>query len=127
MKLYSVKKAANLIGCSTNTLYKYLNEGRIKASRGTQQQGRFRIPQKSLEEFLGTSLENIPNGSIKNVNQTKGLPLNLVRGLIMFSLILILTDSLIFQTASLVTQFGRLIFVAIAVLLAYQQGGYIRR
>jgi len=125
MKLYSVKKAAQIIGCSTNTLYKYLNEGRIKASRGTADQGRFRIPQSSLEEFLGAALENPPQPVTAGSGKT--LPLFLVRGLILLGLAWILADSLLFQTSSIPVQLGRLIFLAIAVLLAYQQGGYLRR
>ena len=55
-KLYTVKEAAKLVGVSTNTLYKYLDENKIKAARGSAIQGRFRIPQSALEEFLGISL-----------------------------------------------------------------------
>lgn len=112
MKLYSVKAAAQIIGCSTNTLYKYLNEGRLKASRGTVEQGRFRIPQSSLEEFLGAPLPANPS------TQTipAGLPLKIVRTLIMVSLLLIIFDN----------QFTRILFIAIALLLAYQQGGFLR-
>lgn len=55
-KLYTVKEAAKLVGVSTNTLYKYLDEDRIHAARGSAIQGRFRIPQSALEEFLGISL-----------------------------------------------------------------------
>lgn len=125
MNLYTVKQAAGIIGCSTNTLYKYLNEGRIKASRGTVDQGRFRIPQSSLEEFLGTKLsEKSQSVSIK----TKvGLPLKLVRSLIVFSLLLILIDLVVTRSVSVTTQLSRLFFLAIALLLAYQEGGYVRR
>lgn len=56
MKLYSVKEAAKLVGVSTNTLYKYLDEDRIHAARGSAIQGRFRIPESALEEFLGIKL-----------------------------------------------------------------------
>jgi excisionase family DNA binding protein len=125
MKLYTVKKAAQIIGCSTNTLYKYLNEGRIKASRGTANQGRFRIPQSSLEEFLGAALE--PAGQPIISPTGRSLPLTLVRILIVIGLILILIDSLIIQATPLPIQFSRLTFLAIALLLAYQQGGYLRR
>jgi len=55
-KLYTVKEAAKLVGVSTNTLYKYLDENKIKAARGSAIQGRFRIPESALEEFLGIKL-----------------------------------------------------------------------
>jgi|GEM_PF-1697307 len=57
-KLYTVKEAAKLVGVSTNTLYKYLDENKIKAARGSAIQGRFRIPQESLEAFLGVKLSS---------------------------------------------------------------------
>lgn len=60
-KLYTVKEAAKLVGVSTNTLYKYLDEDRIHAARGSAIQGRFRIPQSALEEFLGISLSTQQN------------------------------------------------------------------
>lgn len=124
MQLYTVKKAAAIIGCSTNTLYKYLDEGRIKASRGTAEQGRFRIPQSSLEEFLGTPLTDQP--PLTQLKSPTSLPLKLVRALIVFSLLLILIDIIMTQSVSLTTQLTRLFFLAIALLLAYQDGGYVR-
>jgi len=124
MQLYTVKKAAAIIGCSTNTLYKYLDEGRIKASRGTAEQGRFRIPQSALEEFLGTPLADKPQ--IVTYSAKNGLPLKIVRFLIILSLLLILIDMIMTRSASLTTQLTRLFFLAIALLLAYQDGGYIR-
>lgn len=125
MELYTVKKTAKIIGCSTNTLYKYLNEGRIKASRGTADQGRFRIPRASIEEFLGTAITQTP-AAAPTPNQ-RGLPILLVRFLIFLGLGLILADSLLSPSTSIIIQISRLTFVAIAILLAYQQGGYLRR
>ena len=124
MQLYTVKKAAAIIGCSTNTLYKYLDEGRIKASRGTAEQGRFRIPQSALEDFLGTPITDKPQ-ALTNAAQN-GLPLKIVRFLIILSLVLILIDMIMTQSVSLTTQLTRLFFLAIALLLAYQDGGYLR-
>ena len=129
MNLYTVKQAAGIIGCSTNTLYKYLNEGRIKASRGTVEQGRFRIPQSSLEEFLGAPLDsnkNTPPPTLSFASRAS-LPLKLVRTLIVLSLLLILIDIIVTRSVSATTQLSRLFFVAIALLLAYQEGGYVRR
>ncbi|OIN88471.1 hypothetical protein COW80_03940 [Candidatus Beckwithbacteria bacterium CG22_combo_CG10-13_8_21_14_all_01_47_9] len=124
MQLYTVKKAAAIIGCSTNTLYKYLDEGRIKASRGTAEQGRFRIPQSALEEFLGTPITDKPQ-VLTNAAQSS-LPIKIVRFLIILSLVLILIDMIMTQSVSLTTQLTRLFFLAIALLLAYQDGGYLR-
>lgn len=124
MQLYTVKKAAQIIGCSTNTLYKYLNEGRIKASRGTADQGRFRIPQSSLEEFLGARLESPAEPAAAS---GKSLPLKLIRFLIIAGLALVLIDALAGRTAAPAAQISRFLFLAIALLLAYQQGGYLRR
>ena len=125
MNLYTVKQAAGIIGCSTNTLYKYLDGGRIKASRGTVQQGRFRIPQSSLEEFLGTSITEKPRQN--GLPAHSGLPLKLIRTLIVFSLLLILIDIIVTGSVSTTTQLSRLFFVTIALLLAYQEGGFVRR
>jgi len=51
-KTYTVKDIANLLGFSTNTVYKYLEEGKIKAARlGTE--GRFRIPESEYLRLAG--------------------------------------------------------------------------
>ena len=52
-KPYTVKRAAELLGVSTNTLYKYLGEGKINALRFSKR-GRFRIPETELTRLLGT-------------------------------------------------------------------------
>ena len=54
-RILNVKQAAKILGVSTNTMYKYLNQGTVSAARG-QGQGSFRIPAKSLETFLGSKL-----------------------------------------------------------------------
>lgn len=46
-KLYTVKQVAHVLGVSTNTIYKYLNEGKIKALRFGKR-GRFRIYETEL-------------------------------------------------------------------------------
>ncbi|MCX6817179.1 MAG: helix-turn-helix domain-containing protein [Candidatus Beckwithbacteria bacterium] len=120
-----------MIGCSTNTLYKYLDEGRLKASRGTADQGRFRIPQTSLEEFLGTPLaeetkQNETKAIKDNLPAQAGLPIKLVRSLIFVSLLLILIDIIVTKSVLITTQLTRLFFLTIALLLAYQEGGYHR-
>src|SRR3989344_5229600 len=51
-KTYTVKQVAVALGFSTNTVYKYLDEGKIKATRlGTE--GRFRIPESEVTRLLG--------------------------------------------------------------------------
>jgi excisionase family DNA binding protein len=147
-KLYTVKQASKILGFSTNTVYKYLNEGYIKSARGNSQQGRFRIPQKSLEEFLGTKLSDIykPKSSIEeNIREPKKLvkakeekdevepksplhtpiPLTLkfTRYLILASLILIIADLFRSTGFSLAQQSVRIALVSIFVLIAYQFGG----
>ena len=54
-KTYTVKEVARLLGFSTNTVYKYLSEGKIKATR-LGKEGRFRIPGSEVTKFLGTPL-----------------------------------------------------------------------
>jgi len=57
-KLYTVKQVADVLGVSTNTLYKYLGEGKIKALRFSKR-GRFRIPETELTKLLGVKEEDI--------------------------------------------------------------------
>ena len=71
---YTVKEAAKLLGVSTNTLYKYLLEGKIKASRGTAE-GRFRIPPKSLEDFLGSPLPTSDLPPVTSSLQSQPIPM----------------------------------------------------
>ena len=51
-RIYTVKEVARLLGFSTNTIYKYLDEGKIKSTR-LGEEGRFRIPQKEVAKLLG--------------------------------------------------------------------------
>lgn len=153
-KLYTVKEAAKIIGVSTNTLYKYLDEDRIHAARGSAQQGRFRIPQSALEDFLGIKLSepaplgsdltgsaqprDIPSGegqTLQDIDQTidhrpstinHKLPLKIARFLLILALISILADLFISRTVSLPAQLTRLLFLGVMLLLAYQEGGYRR-
>lgn len=146
MKLYTVKEAAKVVGVSTNTLYKYLDEDRIHAARGSAVQGRFRIPESALEEFLGVKLsepEPVGAGSsrpveiIENIDpattgentsplQTTKLPLKFARILLILALISVLTDLFLSHTISLPGQLSRLFFLLIMLLLAYADGGYRR-
>lgn len=51
-KTYTVKQVAQALDFSTNTVYKYLNEGKIKATR-LGNEGRFRIAESELVRLLG--------------------------------------------------------------------------
>lgn len=143
-KLYTVKEAAKIVGVSTNTLYKYLDEDRIHAARGTSIQGRFRIPESALEEFLGISLSSPENsepqaklaeagevGSPTLINHepltiNHHLPLKIARFLLVLALLAMLLDLFIARSVSLPASISRLFFLAVTLLLAYQEGGYRR-
>lgn len=49
-KTYTAKQVAGILGYSTNSVYTFLKEGRIKGVRIGK--GRFRIPQEELEKLL---------------------------------------------------------------------------
>ncbi len=142
--IYTVKEAAKILGFSTNTLYKYLENGAIEAARGVGKQARFRIPHSSIEAYLKTTLsENqvqkvlnpgafakielttptSPEIPPKNV-ATHQFPLTVSRFLLMAALVFIILDIVLSPTFSLTTSLLRLGLVAIFVLLAYQYGGY---
>lgn len=146
MKLYTVKEAAKIVGVSTNTLYKYLDEDRIHAARGSAIQGRFRIPESALEEFLGVKLsapepaplgsdlegsaqpQDIPSGEGQTLQDSRPshLPTKIARFLLVLSLLAILLDLFISRSVSLPAQMTRLSFLLIMLLLAYSEGGYRR-
>ncbi len=153
VKLYTVKEAAKIVGVSTNTLYKYLDEDRIHAARGSAIQGRFRIPQSALEEFLGVKLSSpepepasdpytpgvkgshtpgVSDAAESQINRltdtpispTPHLPTRIARLLLVFVLLALLADLFLSRTVSLPAQLSRLIAVMIMLLLAYADGGY---
>lgn len=140
MKLYTVKEAASVVGVSTNTLYKYLDEGKIKAARGSAIQGRFRIPESALEEFLGISLSTPdsvvnPRGeaetpSVVQIQQNEEvrhkLPTKIVRFLLVLALLAVLIDLFVSPSISVPGTLSRLFFLAVMLLLAYQEGGFRR-
>jgi excisionase family DNA binding protein len=49
----SVKQAANLLGYSTNSIYTFLKEGKLKGKRIGR--GKFKIPPAEIEKFSGSS------------------------------------------------------------------------
>lgn len=55
-RFYTVGETALILGFSTNSIYKFLDTNRLKATRGNSKQGRFRIPHAAIEDFLGTKL-----------------------------------------------------------------------
>ncbi|EKE12179.1 MAG: hypothetical protein ACD_13C00280G0001 [uncultured bacterium] len=66
--IYTVKEVAGLLGFSTNTVYKYLEEGSIKSVR-LGSEGRFRIPASEVERLLQEK-------GRKRVGIAKSLPAN---------------------------------------------------
>ncbi len=163
MKLYTVKEAAGIVGVSTNTLYKYLDEDRIHAARGSAIQGRFRIPESALEDFLGVklsqpettepavgatftvarhpqaegqTLEDLTETTVPIVDSNlstgkleyrkTGIPLKLARLFLFLALVAILVDLVISTSVSPISQLARLFFVAVMILLSYQEGGFRR-
>ena len=139
--IYSVKQAAKILGLSTNTTYKYLNEGRIKAARG-HIRGTFIITAKALEDFLGskiptdtldeaagTSSFGSPNSDAEAVIEVSPptLATKIVRLLIVFCLLLIIADLFLAPRFSPVTQISRLFLIFIFVLVSYQFGGFTKK
>lgn len=151
-KAYSVKEASLILGFSTNSIYKFLDTGRLKANRGNSQTGRFKIPHSTLEKFLGTPLSeeaiiqalaehSIESTQIKKENSipvdgaprmitnphsnpsAPTLPLKMIRPLIIVGLIFILIDLLVSQDFSLFQQLLRLGLMGILIILTYQFGG----
>lgn len=55
-RTYSVKEAAAILGFSTNTIYTFLNEKKLKGIRIGK--GRFRIPQSEIERMTGASIRS---------------------------------------------------------------------
>jgi excisionase family DNA binding protein len=49
-RYYTVKEAANILGVSTNTIYKYLDEGDLRAKRIGK--GRFKVLASSLTPYF---------------------------------------------------------------------------
>lgn len=140
-KIYNVKQAAKILGLSTNTTYKYLNEGRIKAARG-HVRGTFIIPAKSLETFLGSklpddaSLENesdafsqaaLRDGEAVIEVTSPTLATKVTRILITLSLLIIIADLVLSQNFSPMAQIGRVTLIAILLLISYQYGGFVKK
>lgn len=54
-RFYSVKEASKILGVSTNTIYKYLDEGSLKGKR-LNSRGRFKIPFSEIAPYLATEV-----------------------------------------------------------------------
>lgn len=140
--IYSVKQAAKILGLSTNTTYKYLNEGRIKAARG-HVRGTFIITARSLENFLGQALpENplkdqpsatsFPSTTLKDTESIievtpPTLATKVVRILISICLLLIIADIILSKNFSPIAQFGRIALIILVFLVSYQFGGFTKK
>jgi len=140
---YTVKQASKILNLSTNSVYKYLKTGDLKAIR-TQPKGRFRIPQPSLEKFLGHKLSQSSalapiasnNQPLLSPNSTLSpdlIPLNqpitdkspkTIRFLLIFSLLLIILDLITTKSFSFLSQLIRIILAAIFIILAYQLNNF---
>ena len=143
--VYTVKETAKILGFSTNTVYKYLNEGAIRTSRGDEDGGRFRIPHESLEEFLNTELpfdildhlhekeqiEQLKDEALKpevaatisTISTPTSLPAGVAKALILFSLIAIIGDIVMSPSISILGQVIRVCIVGVFILLTYQHVG----
>ena len=151
-KILNVRQAAKILGVSTNTMYKYLNQGTITAARG-QGKGSFRIPIRSLELFLGstiseealTTIENdttLPSPASPATNtrseaetlpisaepsESASLPIKVSRYLLLFGLLFVIVDIATTTQFSFANQLSRIAILAILTLLAYQQGGFVKK
>ena len=124
-RFYTVKETAQILGFSTNTVYKYLDQGRLKGTRGSAVQGRFRISQSQLDSFLGHRLDSSSEPINQLTNQLSSgalplLPIKIIRILLILSLIFIVVELFLNNDFSLKETLFRLVIVSIFVVLAYQ-------
>jgi len=59
-KTFTIKEVARLLGFSTNTVYKYVNEGKIQSTR-LGEEGRFRIPESEVARLLKIKGLDVPS------------------------------------------------------------------
>jgi excisionase family DNA binding protein len=140
--IYNVKQAAKILGLSTNTTYKYLNEGRIKATRG-RIRGTFIITTQALETFLGSKLPDASLQEVEKINSVSPtlnqdseaiievspptLATKVSRILISLALLAVIFDLIFNKDTSLLSQLGRIIFITLIFLISYQFGGFIKK
>lgn len=145
-KILTVRQAAKILGISTNTMYKYLNQGTITAARG-HGQGSFHIPIRSLEAFLGSPIseENLAalpepgsaaptdrsEAEIPRISagppESSSLAVKVIRYLLLFGLVLVIIDIATTAQFNFINQFSRIAVFALLILLAYQQGGFVKK
>ena len=138
-KYYTVKQASDILGFSTNSIYKFLNQGRLKAIRGSAVQGRFRISKKSMEEFLGSPIDEAqlqlaqPRRVVRPqldhpITTETGepvkppVPLKATRIMILMALVFVIADIFISKDFSLFQQLIRLMIIGMVTLVTYQYG-----
>ncbi|OGD83146.1 hypothetical protein A2572_03815 [Candidatus Collierbacteria bacterium RIFOXYD1_FULL_40_9] len=139
--IYNVKQAAKILGLSTNTTYKYLNEGRIRAARG-HVRGTFIITHKALETFLGTKLpedplkELDPNNTIPGLENAEdayveiappSLSIQVSRLILALALISLILNQLFFTKIPTLHTINLLITYLLFLILLYQYGGFTKR
>lgn len=143
-RIYDVKQAAKIIGVSTNTMYKYLNEGKISGIRG-HERGFFRIPHRSLEQFIGSKITTSDVTEVVESTPTlfplrrssdepaiihvtpPSITTKVARSLILLTLVLIIADVLVSPGFSLNSQIIRIVLVSIFILITYQFGGFAKK
>lgn len=144
-KILNVKQAAKILGVSTNTMYKYLNQGTITAARG-HGQGSFRIPVHALEVFLGEKINDEALSSLEAGSTSSPVPaapppetvadwpyppttlaVKVIRCLLLFGLLLVILDLITSRQGSFLGQLARIGLLATLTLLAYQQGGFVKK
>ncbi len=144
--VYTVKQASQILNISTNSVYKYLKQGSLKSIRH-QNKGRFRIPKKSLEDFLGQKISPAkltspvtsksltkpslpPSLMLSLLNQPLPPPpqsqksINSIRFLLIFSLLLIILDIFTTKSFSFLSQLIKIILATIFIILAYQTNNF---
>ena len=139
--IYNVKQAAKILGLSTNTTYKYLNEGRIKAARG-HVRGTFIITKRSLETFLGTKLpddpllEVDPQHIIPDLSKSEdayveiappNLTVQIARVILTLCLILLIIDQIFLGKIPLIHTANNIFLYLLFFLLLYQYGGFTKQ
>ena len=142
---YTVKQASQILDLSTNSVYKYLKTGHLKAIR-IQPRGRFKISKKSLEKFLGQKLPSSTSALAPIKPHSLPLPLStptnlqapsssnsthsavkspkLIRLLLITSLLLIIIDLLTTKNFSFLSELIRIILASIFIILAYQLNNF---